>query len=149
MAANLDKAESSLTAVSDIAYLRGIDSSGNSVRISKADLASVLGGIYIELQNEALDLNSVRSNRVIFINNQSLVSNRPAGMGNDRGFLWVFQSSSYVGQIMYDQEGKQFWRWGLTDGTFWGNWQTIEVNIPSFYKNYNSLAELKAALAAI
>ena len=43
MAANLDKAESSLTAVSDIAYIRGIDSSGNSVRISKADLASVLG----------------------------------------------------------------------------------------------------------
>ena len=43
MAANLDKAESSLTVVSDIAYLRGIDSSGNSVRISKTDLASVLG----------------------------------------------------------------------------------------------------------
>ena len=43
MAANLDRAESALTAVSDIAYIRGIDSSGNSVRISKADLASVLG----------------------------------------------------------------------------------------------------------
>lgn len=46
MAANLDRAETSLTAVSDVAYLRGIDSSGNSVRISKADLASVLGGIF-------------------------------------------------------------------------------------------------------
>lgn len=45
MAANLDRAETSLTAVSDIAYIRGIDGSGNSVRISKADLASVLGGI--------------------------------------------------------------------------------------------------------
>ena len=43
MAANLDRAESALTAVSDIAYVRAIDSSGNSVRISKADLASVLG----------------------------------------------------------------------------------------------------------
>ena len=43
MAANLDRAETSLTAVSDIAYIRGIDGSGNSVRISKADLANVLG----------------------------------------------------------------------------------------------------------
>lgn len=45
MAANLDRAETSLTAVSDIAYIRGIDGSGNSVRISKADLANVLGAI--------------------------------------------------------------------------------------------------------
>lgn len=44
MAANLDKAESSLTTVSDLSYIRGIDSSGNSVKISKSDLASVLGG---------------------------------------------------------------------------------------------------------
>lgn len=43
MAANLDKAESSLTTVSDLSYIRGIDSSGNSVKISKSDLASVLG----------------------------------------------------------------------------------------------------------
>ena len=28
-------------------------------------------------------------------------------------------------------------------------WQQIPTGIPSFYKNYNSLAELKAALAAI
>ena len=43
MAANLDKAESSLTTVSDLAYIRGVDASGNSVKISKSDLASVLG----------------------------------------------------------------------------------------------------------
>ena len=48
MAANLDRAESALTAVSDIAYVRAIDSSGNSVRISKADLASVLGDFYLD-----------------------------------------------------------------------------------------------------
>lgn len=45
MAANLDKAESALTTVSDLSFIRGIDSSGNSVKISKADLASVLGVI--------------------------------------------------------------------------------------------------------
>ena len=43
MAANLDKAESSLTTVSDVAFVRAVDASGNSVKISKSDLASVLG----------------------------------------------------------------------------------------------------------
>jgi hypothetical protein len=43
MAANLDKSESSLSAVSDLSYIRGIDANGNSVKISKSDLASVLG----------------------------------------------------------------------------------------------------------
>jgi hypothetical protein len=43
MAANLDKSENSLTSVSTLTYLRGIDASGNSVKISTSDLASVLG----------------------------------------------------------------------------------------------------------
>jgi len=43
MAANLDKAESALTTVSDVAFVRAVDASGNSVKISKSDLASVLG----------------------------------------------------------------------------------------------------------
>jgi len=43
MAANLDKSENSLTTVSTLTYLRGIDASGNSVKISTSDLASVLG----------------------------------------------------------------------------------------------------------
>ena len=58
MAANLDRAESALTAVSDIAYVRAIDSSGNSVRISKADLASVLGGFRF-IDGTITDPNSV------------------------------------------------------------------------------------------
>ena len=43
MAANLDKAENQLSQVSDFAYLRAVDGSGNSVQISKANIASILG----------------------------------------------------------------------------------------------------------
>lgn len=40
-----DKREDQLTTVSDMAYVRAIDSNGNSIRISKADLASVVAGL--------------------------------------------------------------------------------------------------------
>ncbi len=43
MAANLDKAENTLTEVSTVSYIRGIDANGNSVRISTSNLASILG----------------------------------------------------------------------------------------------------------
>ena len=43
MAQNLDKAENQLSKVSDFAYLRAVDGSGNSVQLSKADIARILG----------------------------------------------------------------------------------------------------------
>ena len=43
MATNLDKSENTLTEVQSVSFVRGIDGSGNSVRISAANLASVLG----------------------------------------------------------------------------------------------------------
>lgn len=47
MATNLDKSENTLTEVQSVSFVRGIDGSGNSVRISAANLASVLGGLGI------------------------------------------------------------------------------------------------------
>jgi hypothetical protein len=67
MAANLDRAETSLTAVSDIAYIRGIDGSGNSVRISKADLASVLGALDIGIFFKKINFASVDSGLIHII----------------------------------------------------------------------------------
>lgn len=43
MATNLDKSENTLTEVQSVSFVRGIDGIGNSVRISAANLASVLG----------------------------------------------------------------------------------------------------------
>lgn len=40
-----DKREDQLTTASDMAYVRALDSNGNSIRISKADLASVVAGL--------------------------------------------------------------------------------------------------------
>ena len=51
MAANLDKSENSLTSVSTLTYLRGIDASGNSVKISTSDLASVLGDSNVNINS--------------------------------------------------------------------------------------------------
>jgi len=49
MAQNLDKAENQLSKVSDFAYLRAVDGSGNSVQLSKADIAWILGN-HAEIQ---------------------------------------------------------------------------------------------------
>ena len=43
MATNLDKSENTLTEVQSVSFVRGIDGGGNSVRISAANLALVLG----------------------------------------------------------------------------------------------------------
>lgn len=40
-----DKKENELTSESDFAYVRALDSAGNSIRISKADLVSVVEGL--------------------------------------------------------------------------------------------------------
>ena len=37
----------------------------------------------------------------------------------------------------------------VCDYGVWRGWKKLSYNVPDFYKNYNSLAELKAALAAI
>lgn len=79
MAANLDRAETSLTAVSDIAYIRGIDGSGNSVRISKADLANVLGGLtFKNVLDAGVDIKQVA--RGIYGVNGQLID-APSGTG--------------------------------------------------------------------
>lgn len=42
MAANLDKSESALSSASDLSFARGIDASGNSIKISKENLQKAL-----------------------------------------------------------------------------------------------------------
>lgn len=88
MAANLDRAETSLTAVSDIAYIRGIDSSGNSVRISKADLASVLGGQINEIRVTNLGYGSDFNNCTVKAKHISFYV-VPSGAANKPEESWV------------------------------------------------------------
>ena len=115
-------------------------------RIGMSDLASVLGGSFIKTLSGSVNLNDYRISQMYFLLEPASASNKPSGLGSDRGFMSVFQNGSYVAQLIYDQDGQQFWRWGLANGTYWDDWQTIENNIPSFYKDYASLSELSTAL---
>lgn len=47
-----DKKENELTSKSDFAYVRALDSAGNSIRISKADLVSVVEGLMQSRKDE-------------------------------------------------------------------------------------------------
>lgn len=93
MAANLDKAESSLSSVSDLAYIRGIDASGNSVKISKADLASVLGAManngWVTVSADTLTENGIWSWG-------SGATDNPA---HEKAVLVIFKSQSYISQL--------------------------------------------------
>lgn len=105
MAANLDKAESSLTTVSDLSFIRGIDSSGNSVKISKTDLASVLGVAHFESKTIATDLASL-PNGVYATNNATNF-----GLGSIYGSNRIMVIKCHLGlDYMYmaiDMEGNK------------------------------------------
>ena len=144
MAANLDKAESSLSSVSDVAYLRAIDASGNSVKISKADLASVLGGEFSianstakqmlaygfvpeYLVDEALydDFNSYTAHGIFAIQNAYDKANAPSNDGNviNHGFLmnfaWEKVRSTHIFFSAYPKMAIYMRRF---DGDSWSPW---------------------------
>ena len=123
MAANLDKAESSLTAVSDVAYIRAVDSSGNSVRISKADLASVLGVVSkvscVANISAPSDLNNATDIGSFVCSNNV---NTPTGTGGF-GLLIVFKRNADIVQVFFPTGGTigvQTRR--RTSGNIWSDW---------------------------
>jgi hypothetical protein len=128
MAANLDKAETSLTAVSDIAYIRGIDGSGNSVRISKADLASVLGG---SQECTISDFNTFLNESTIYFfvtsGNETNIPNAPTtekirGYLRNRHLATAYKEQEFV-DINYPN-AYTFYHRLYRDGV-WGNWYRI------------------------
>ncbi len=129
MAANLDKAESSLTAVSDIAYIRGIDGSGNSVRISKADLASVLGGIK-KGQDLAVDVNTLDETCIYSFSGGSSASslNLPTGYC----ILLHLKTGGYYPyiQICFGYNAAEMWTRAKepSSGGAWYAWHKVEYS---------------------
>jgi hypothetical protein len=117
MAANLDKAESALTTVSDVAFVRAVDASGNSVKISKSDLASVLGVPFIK-NVTITDMNSSDCmDNIISAFKTSEVSNLPDGMttGSSVYCLCVcFKNSVFTSQSLYVSNSEMYIRfvWG-------------------------------------
>ena len=128
MAANLDKAESSLTAVSDIAYIRGIDSSGNSVRISKADLASVLGALVIK-DNAGL---VVSTDEGFDAARTTLITSFVGYNGtyfarNTFGIVVILKAiNGYTVQIAFDlYKTEILWRFVINDVSSYSEWKKI------------------------
>lgn len=78
----------------------------------------------------------------------SNVSNNPLGSTSHLLVLGVFGDSRRVQMIWHAGGVIMYYRTTTWDG-IWQSWQKVETNMPSFYRNYSSLAELKAALAAI
>lgn len=75
-------------------------------------------GVYLDaipLLNSG-NLNNYRDNGKYFLNTPVDISNCPTGQ--PRSFLIVYHCSSYVGQILFEQYGKIYWRWGTYSGTF-------------------------------
>lgn len=56
-----DVKESALSTANDCAYVRALDSNGNSIRISKSDLASVVGGLLSNAIPKSVDIGKVVS----------------------------------------------------------------------------------------
>ena len=128
MAANLDRAESSLTAVSDVAYLRGVDSSGNSVRISKADLASVLGVMQNKNIPQEKDLNDIKNVGFYLIQViDGAYTNKPVG-ARDYGVLVVFAAGNYIIQVWIEDGiySKMYIRGNWYGGPWYG-WREIAL----------------------
>ena len=107
----------------------------------------MLGGWSVQLTNE--DLNNIQTPGTYWAINVDSVQNKPSGTNM---FNWVMTvkrqgDSIRVIQIFQSVNMKSTYI-RYYDGD-WKPWQKVSTDIPEFYKNYNSLAELKAALAAI
>lgn len=60
-------------------------------------------------------------------------------------FIVVYRQNAYIEQIGYDNLEIRIRR-SANSGETWTDWSTIPTNIPSFYKDYASLAALATGL---
>jgi hypothetical protein len=112
--------------------------------MTMANLASVLGGLYLTKGLvENVDANDIKENGFyrIYLN----VTHLPEGM--NEGFLCVQTSidGSTLTQFCISSDGTKMYERTYWYGS-WGSWQRVSFNIPTFYKDYNSLSELASAL---
>lgn len=75
-------------------------------------------------------------------------ANTPSGIQSDSSIKCFVNSSGLITiQELFPLSGEPFYR--VHYNNKWYNWRYLTTDIPSFYKNYNSPAELKDALAGI
>lgn len=138
-----DVKESALSTASDCAYVRALDSNGNSIRISKADLASVVGGLLASKKlypfmlrgtlQTPTDFNNITESGIY-----SCVRNNDPSWGNyppdsADGILRVYRGENRTDNIKYviqeytDYNSNSYIR--ILWGTSWRNWAKITSTI--------------------
>ena len=99
-----DRKENELTKANNFAYVRALDSNGNSIQISKSDLVSVLEELIGTATNSKSGLMSKQSNLIL---RQSFLSNKVFKLvdGNEIGMwqpcMFIFMSCNTNGLINY------------------------------------------------
>ena len=130
-AAATDVYEDQLAIKSDAPFIRGLDAAGNPIRISKADLATVVGGLithpfaYRKVVNISIDANNITSTGfyAVYCWEEDIASKHyPIQIGH----LIVFQDSQggSVSQIAISSEGNAYtrMRWGVGR---WSDWKSL------------------------
>lgn len=92
-----DVKESALSTANDFAYVRALDSNGNSIRISKADLTSVLEGL--------LPVANINNRGLMDKGTISSILVKVAGVQQQLTIIKATESSPYYGAIVAVYKG--------------------------------------------
>ncbi len=117
---------------------------------SIADLASVLGGIMLNASET--NFNSLTAFGTYAVTNVEYWDNKPSG-ANGSGFVicggWNYGGNTRTLQVLYLQDNTAYFRAYNPSGSLWQSWQRFSFDIPTFYKNYSTLAALGVALQQV
>lgn len=131
-----DLKESALTQKNDCKWVRALDSNGNSILISKEDLASVVGGLLPVVSEKSAGLapTTLYENNTMISTNKSLddviqrgeyllLSGRTDGI--DAGIMSVRITTNYIQQSVFEfEKSKLKYRIRRSAGV-WTEWITI------------------------
>lgn len=132
-----------------LAKIPALNSGGTLGSATVANLASVLGGLSTYAPSASLTTQSEMDNAAVGAYMVG-TSDSPKGVG--AGLLFMFRRNDTYSQVylVTGEAGSTILtreRPGHTGA--WNDWKNISFDIPSFYKNYQDLSALAAALKAI
>lgn len=137
------------TAVSTATHFLATDSSVSSIApITAENLASVLGALpYKDTVYD--DMDNLRVQGLYYVSGNTHL---PSDFGSGMLIVLKAMESRILQIIARTNDTQMYWRMTWEDFSQpgyprkWFEWNRVTTDMPSFYKNYNSLAELKAAL---
>ena len=128
-----DVYEDQLAIKSDAPYIRGLDAAGNPIRISKADLATVVGGLLktsgmlnflksteVEISQDT-DLDTIRSFGIYSTGSLMSMVNRPSDSNGNRAIIIVFgyMNGARIMQVLIDEKASVSTRFYVGSWTAW------------------------------